>query len=348
MTTRLIQARTKLEFLLDEYLSNEKKVQEELPFILESIIFSNLLVPSLGSNTSNQGRTLQKPSNLNNIIQNSSRDSEAHFSKEIKEFVKVSDKWASRITALLLSRDPKTRFSAILILKQTSEQSIPILKPEMKKTQKVAIITLLSIYKLANQYTDLERDIIIPSVPKFCNSLLLLLKEDVQLIQYITDGLIWTARTYPTQMKSVSQKAITALLEFISGQRVSYSPEVVSLASKCIAVFCVESKDSQNSNSWNEVFNKTLRTIDVILNNIYDSAEQTLKTDPKSTFSVNLPDSTDYTNYISLQTNRCISFTELLIAMLSVKSKNLLTIPVHEIIHIVNKLSSISSGTKVL
>ncbi|OLY81399.1 hypothetical protein AYI68_g4498 [Smittium mucronatum] len=293
------KAESQLSVLLNNFLSNEDSIQATFPFIIESLNLKNLLNPEF--ETSNNGISTGNFQPFKKLSVTNIPETNIQNDKEYKSFNNLLLKWATRLTALVISKKPESRYCS---------------KTESQDTINAAISALVSIFSIANGYLDLEKDIVIPSVSKFNTSLLNLLKSHPELLPSISSAIIWSSRLFPGLIRLQVEKTIRSCVHFLNGSYVPTHPEFVAYASECISSLSIVSGKFSSSERWLENLNKTLNSINNSLNKIYNSVDIEKRENliPEYEFD---KDSDDFMVYLPLLADRCASLVELVAALIT-------------------------------
>ncbi|PVU88235.1 hypothetical protein BB559_001740 [Furculomyces boomerangus] len=364
MASAISQAEAQLSLLINNFLGDEKQLESTFPLVIEIITLKNLLNPAPEQTASS--RTLEQ-NGFESIKKNFSGQSASNLlyidANELKKYDSTLQKFSSRLTSLLLSKFPRSRLAAVLLIKQSCEQSLYILfqhaekwimhlinllsKSEILKTQEAAISALISILDTANNYTDLQRDIVTPNVSKFNVALISLIKTNIKIFPAVSNALVWTCTSFPGLMRTNSEKAIKACLQFLDGSYVISNPKLVMCACECISSLSTVGGKNNSSERWLENFSKTITTIDITLNKVYQSVDTAVYEGTKSHYDMDFSFD-DYIVGLPLLVDRCASLTELVVSFLTNEVKDPVMVPVEEVIHIINRLGSVNSKTKVI
>ncbi|KAL4076160.1 rRNA processing/ribosome biogenesis-domain-containing protein [Scleroderma citrinum] len=144
-------------------------------------------------------------------------------------------KWCTRVTSLMHSRDPGARWAGICFAYRTSSLSelllvehaktwigivLPLLsKPEAKPTLKVSIRYLRLVLSVAMNHPEFQRQIAAPAVPKICAAMTLITESlvDTDTTTLAIQTLSQLVTLYPSQLKASSSKLFTLCHRVFSG-----------------------------------------------------------------------------------------------------------------------------------
>ncbi|PVU92852.1 hypothetical protein BB561_003579 [Smittium simulii] len=363
MTSKLAQSAAQINVLLSQYLNDENTLHLNLPFIVEAITLNNVLSSGLDHKNTETKNNLTDLNyiNFSSSSYNTNDSSTQVDLKTLKGYYSALDKWASRLTALILSKQPKVRLTSAILIKQTCEQSNRLLflnfekwslhlinllsKPEPNRTHQVVISAIVSILDKLNYFTDMQKDFVIPTVIKFNLGLISLLNSNQNLLPKISFAFIWIAKTHPLLLRSNFQKILKALTPFLGGKYLLSQPSLITNATECISELSIISGKDSASERWKETVLKAVGSTVNTLHKAYYSVDIYHKSTLQDCFELENFDQ-DYIRSLPLMINRCVCLTELLISLLTMETKEPITIPIQEIIYLIILLSSVNNKTK--
>ncbi|CAG8590134.1 2466_t:CDS:10 [Ambispora leptoticha] len=249
-----------LHSLLVNYLSKEDNIESNVPFLLETITFHQLL-SSISSDGSGSGKT----------------DSNNDTAEKIKTPL---HKWCTRVNSLLLSKVPSARWAGVCFVKVSIEQSwllftenlsqwssalLSLLaRPEPVTTLRVTISTLSEMFSKTVDRPELQREVTSQLLPRF-NSCLINLSGNKDLLQF------------PSMFRPILQNAQGLCLSiFDNNSDDSYDSdsEVVKKAAKCYANICNAGGKISASDQWQLSLTWLVGSAHVILDRLFDTMDE--------------------------------------------------------------------------
>ncbi|KAI7858687.1 rRNA processing/ribosome biogenesis-domain-containing protein [Circinella umbellata] len=249
MTTVTLQ----LSRILNDYLADESRVSNFLPFILEAINNNNLLI-------------------------------DQHNEQDDASILKR--KWTVRLNALLASKQVSTRWAAISLIKETCQQSeslyingvqswtsqlLGILaKPETNMILTLTIETLCILFEKTIGKTELHNEITVKSLPRF-NQLLLSTSRNSQLMPVTFTALSKNIELFPTMSRNIMDQILKLYISCLDNDETDVSP---FLLGRCLATGCRTSTKTNYATQWQETLMKLVGSIHQALDRLFDTIDE--------------------------------------------------------------------------
>ncbi|KAH7930701.1 hypothetical protein BV22DRAFT_1000146 [Leucogyrophana mollusca] len=202
----------------------------------------------------------------------------AHLNQDIFSPSPHLQKWTTRISSLLHSKDPGARWAGLCLAYRTSALSKPTLiecaqtwvgvalpllsKSEPVPTLKAAIRYLLHVFGAALEVPEFQRHLATPNVPKFSLALISLVEKqsDLELKVLSIRTLATLVPLYPTLHRALAA-ALTALcLQILNGSAPSATDEeLLESASRLYAVLHFTGGKVGAANLWKKSVDETLQ-----------------------------------------------------------------------------------------
>ncbi|CAG8436078.1 753_t:CDS:10 [Ambispora gerdemannii] len=247
-----------LHSLLVNYLSKEDSIEPNIPFLLETITFHQLL--SSGGGSSGSGKS----------------DSNNNSAEKINPPL---HKWCTRVNSLLSSKTQSARWAGVCFVKVSIEQSwllftenfslwsttllSLLVRPEPVTTLKVIISTLSEMFSKTVDRLELQREVTSQLLPRF-NSCLINLSGTKDLLRF------------PSMFRPILQNAQNLCLSVFDNNDENYDSdsEVVKKAAKCFANICNAGGKIGASEQWRLSLIWLVGSTHVILDRLFDTVDE--------------------------------------------------------------------------
>ncbi|KAI8096725.1 rRNA processing/ribosome biogenesis-domain-containing protein [Halteromyces radiatus] len=311
--------------LISSYLNDETKVHGSLPFVMDALVTRCLL-----------------------------KDQE----EESEQLSSVRRKWTIRLNSLIQSKQATARWTAIVLIKLTCEQSNSLLfahirswtsqllgviaKPETSMIHKAAIETLSYLFTFTSSKPELQREITIPNLPRFNQILLSLCKNDLRPVVFsaLKENIIH----FPSQSRHIIDHCLKLCLSCLDGSG-NFDKDTILAACQCLAVLHHTGGKISNSDQWEETLNRLVGTIHACLNRLFDTVDEELELGELSPSYPMTDLSPDPIESFPLITRRIQALNNAIATCLSSPTLNLVSVPVVQLVDLVCRIYNAFEGS---
>ncbi|KAI8333572.1 rRNA processing/ribosome biogenesis-domain-containing protein [Chlamydoabsidia padenii] len=243
--------------LLSYYLSDDSSLHNNLPFIMDAILTRSLL----------------KDQDNND------------------EVAVVRRKWTVRLNSLIQSKQATARWSAVVLIKLTCEESPSLLfahirswsaqllglvtKTENDMIHKAAIETLSFLFSYTSNKPELQREITVPNLPRF-NQALLNLCKSTDLLPVILTALKTNIIHFPSQSRHIADQCLRRCLSCLNGEE-NINKETLNAACQCLAALHHVNGKTSSSDQWKDNILHLIGSVHVSLNRLFDTIDEELE-----------------------------------------------------------------------
>ncbi|CAO3625955.1 unnamed protein product [Cunninghamella echinulata] len=314
-----------LNHIISCYLINEAEVHNHLPFILDSLITRTLL----------------------NDLDTS------------EEMSIARRKWTVRLNALIQSKYPSTRWSTIILIKKTCEQSPNTLfthirswtnqllglisKPENPVVHKIAIETLSYIFTYTSNKPELQREITIPNLSRFCNTLFTLGQTE-ELLPTVLLILKNTIIHFPSQSRHIADPCIKLILNCIDGSS-SFNSSVVLAAGHCLSALHRIPGKTSSSDQWKTIILNLIGSVHICLNQLFNTVDEEYEISDITTVYPFVNFSPDYVVSFPMILRRIQSLIECITICLGSQTLSLVSVPIAQIVELLCRIYNVFDGS---
>ncbi|SAM09565.1 hypothetical protein [Absidia glauca] len=279
--------------------------------------------------------------------------------EESEETTTVRRKWTIRLNALMQSKQPTARWSAIVLIKLTCEQSPSLLfghirswagqlmgivgKPATVVSHKAAIETLSYFFSYTRNKPELQREITIPSLPRF-NQLILGLAKDEALLPVVLTALKSNIIHFPSQSRHIADQCTKLCLASLEG-KVNTDKETIIAACQCLASLHHVTGKSSCSDQWKDTMLHLIGSVHGCLNRLFDTIDEELELSELPP-SYPLPDvSPDPIEAFPILLRRIRSLNQAIITCLGSHTLTVVSVPVVQLIDLACRVYNVFEGS---
>ncbi|CAO3610210.1 unnamed protein product [Cunninghamella blakesleeana] len=273
--------------------------------------------------------------------------------------VTVRRKWTVRLNALIQSKYSSTRWSSIVLIKTTCEQSPDLLftqiqswtnqllglisKPESPTVHEIAIETLSYIFTYTSNKPELQREITIPNLNRFCNTLLNL-GQSKELLPTIFLVLKNTIIHFPSQSRHIADSTFKLILTCIDGT-FAFDSNLVSAAGHCLSALQRVPGKTNSSDQWKTTLLKLIGSIHTCLNQLFSTVDEEFEISDAPAPLPLISLSPDYIVSFPILLRRIQSLTECISIYLGSKSLGLVSVPISQLVDLLCRIYNVFDGT---
>ncbi|KAI9317554.1 rRNA processing/ribosome biogenesis-domain-containing protein [Dichotomocladium elegans] len=321
-----------LQRLISDYLTDETRVHEFAPFLLDSIIQNDLLIDSHNATS--------------------------------EELVALKRKWTVRLNALLQSKIASTRWAALSLVKVTCEQSLALYmahalswsgqclgflaRPEPTMVHTVAIEVLALIFTKAVGKPEIQAEVTSKLMPRY-NQLLLSLSADNDghktsrtLMPIALSALTTNMRLFPSNTRHVMDKIMkTCVIPSLEG-RVQMDPAVVG---EYLSTSSKAGGKTSTPTAWEGTVLQLIGTIHIALDRLFDTIdeEDTVPTRPDGYESLS-SFAADHVEAFPEALKRVQYIMDVISTFLTIKTEVAVVVPLGQIIQLVCRIFNVYEG----
>ncbi|SAL95775.1 hypothetical protein [Absidia glauca] len=311
--------------LVSYYLNDDATIHNNLPFIMDTILTRSLL-----------------------------KDQESN-----EDLTAVRRKWTTRLNSLIQSKQATARWSAIVLIKLTCEQSPSLLfahirswtgqllglvaKQESTIVHKAAIETLSYLFSYTSNKPELLREITTPNLPRFNQALLSVCKSDT-LLPVALSALEVNLIRFPSQSRHITDQCLRWCLSSLDG-RETVTKETVKVACQCLAALHHVNGKLNSSDQWKDNMLHLVGSVHLSLNRLFDTIdEEVVLSDLPPPYPM-VDSSPDPMVAFPLLVRRVKAFTTAIITCLGSSTPSVVSVPIIQLIDLVCRIYNVFEGS---
>ncbi|CAO3596000.1 unnamed protein product [Absidia cylindrospora] len=241
------------------YMNDDTNVHNNLPFMMDAIVTRSLL-----------------------------KDLE----EESEEMTTTRRKWTTRLNSLLQSKQHTARWSAIVLIKLTCDQSPSLLfahirpwtnqllglvaKSETSMVHKAAIETLSQLFLYTSNKPELVREITVPNLSRFNQTILGHCGKSIDLLPVGLLALKTNFIHFPSQTRHVTDKCIKLCLSCLDGNAVMEKDTVLA-ACQCLVATHHTAGKQNNAEPWKDILLHLIGSVHKSLDRLFDTIDEELE-----------------------------------------------------------------------
>ncbi|ORZ09794.1 rRNA processing/ribosome biogenesis-domain-containing protein [Absidia repens] len=241
------------------YMNNDTNVHNNLTFMMDAIVTRSLL-----------------------------KDPE----QESEEMTTTRRKWTTRLNSLLQSKQHTARWSAIVLIKLTCDQSPSLLfahirpwtnqllglvaKSETSMVHNAAIETLSQLFLYTSNKPELVREITVPNLSRFNQSILSLCGKSTDLLAAGLLALKTNFIHFPSQTRHVTDQCLKLCLSCLDGSTIM-EKDIILAACQCLVASHHTAGKQNNAEPWKDTLLQLIGSVHKSLDRIFDTIDEELE-----------------------------------------------------------------------